>query len=93
MSMSNLQEERQDHAHHRRNEVAHRLVRAILRVTRVPVTIAGHLPRARAWAILLHRVHSNVPKLKLVPLQPVCPREITYKKVPPEKSKSMPVRH
>jgi DNA polymerase/3'-5' exonuclease PolX len=61
MSMSNLQEERQDHAHHGRNQVAHRLVRAILRVTRVSVTIAGHLSRARARAILLHRVHSNIP--------------------------------
>lgn len=93
MSMSDLQEERQDHAHHGCNQVAHRLVRPILRVTRVSVTIAGHLPRARAWSILLHRVHSNVPKLKLVPLQHADLREITYRKVPPEKSKSIPVRH
>lgn len=59
MSVSQLQEQRQDHTQNGRDQIPHGFVRAIL--VAVTVSIDGQLARGGPRAILLHRVHRNIP--------------------------------
>lgn len=61
VSMADLEEQRQDHANDRCDQVSHRLVRFEWNIPRVSISINVHLARRRVRAVLLHRMHCNIP--------------------------------
>lgn len=107
MGMADLQEQRQHHPNDRRNEVSHRLLRPLRWVPPIDIAVCMRLSTGWLEGILLHRMHGNIPACAPVSKEmssppPSSSREqsffkgwwcVTYKNVPAENNRSIPVLH